>query len=130
MIKNLQNIDRLFLRVLKDYKEDPPENTWQQIDNDLNRKDAENYKAKYKSQRRTLSCIILMCMFFFLGDVLQFVLYNSARNEIGNILSSKKNISGVNDRNITTPKHSQDNKGLKENLTYISKTITETRRPD
>ena len=43
MNKNLQDIDHLFLRVLKDYKEDPPENIWQQIDNDLNRIDAVSY---------------------------------------------------------------------------------------
>ena len=46
MNKNLQNIDHLFLTMLKDYKEDPPGNIWEQIDNDLNRKDAENYKTK------------------------------------------------------------------------------------
>jgi hypothetical protein len=130
MNENLQDIDNLFLRVLKDYKEDPPENVWQEIDNDLNRKDAENYKTKYKSLRRTLSCIILICMCFFLGDVLQFALYNSARNEPSSIPSLNKNTSEVNDRNITTPKHSRDNKDLKENLTYISKTINETRKPD
>jgi hypothetical protein len=125
MNKNLQDIDHLFLRVLKDYKEDPPENIWQQIDNDLNRKDAENYKTKYKSLRRTLSCVILMCMFFLLGDVLQFAFYNSPGNERGNIPSSNKNTLRTIDHNITTIEPLQDNEGLKDNPTYISKPTNE-----
>ena len=124
MNKNLQDIDHLFLRVLKDYEEEPPENIWQQIDNDLNRKDAENYKTKYKSLRRTLSCMILISMFFFVGDVLQFAL-RSAGNEGSNIPSSNKKVSGANHSITATLKQSQDNKDLEEDLNYMSKPTNE-----
>src|SRR3954453_19598094 len=131
MNKNLQDIDRLFVKTLKDYKEDPPENVWEQIDNDLNRKDAQNYKTKYKSLRRTLSCIILMCMFFFLGDVLQFALYNSTRNERGNIPSLSKNVTATHDHNITaTLKQLHGGKDLKQNATYTSTTANEMTKSD
>src|SRR2546421_1594269 len=102
MNKNLQDIDSLFNQSIKDYEEEPPEHIWEEIENDLNRKDSENYKTKYRSLRRILSCVILMCVCFFLSDVLQFALHNSGRNEPGNIPSSNKNISGADDRNITT----------------------------
>ncbi|HEY6976455.1 MAG TPA: hypothetical protein VH396_09195 [Chitinophagaceae bacterium] len=121
MNKNLQDIDHLFLWGLKDYKEDPPENTWQQIDNDLNRKDAENYKAKYRSLCRTLSCLILVCMFFFLGDVLQFAFHFSGRNG-SSIPSSNKSISKTGERSITTLKQQQANKSLRAIPTYLLKT--------
>src|SRR5689334_17098732 len=112
MNKNLQDIDHLFFRGLKDYEEDPPESTWEKIDNELNRKDAENYKTKYKSLRRTLSSIILMCICFFLGDVLRFALYNSAQKEAGNIISLKRNISELSNHCVIPSANVQDDKGL------------------
>ncbi len=52
MNKNLQNIDKLFIQFLENYKEEPPENAWNAIENELNRRDAIIYKSKYTLLRR------------------------------------------------------------------------------
>lgn len=72
MKKNLQDIDKLFTQFLKDYTEEPPTGMWQQIENDLNRKDAEKYRTKYGSLKETVTCILLTCICLLLSDALQF----------------------------------------------------------
>jgi hypothetical protein len=119
MNKNLHNIDKLFSRVLKDHKENPPKNIWGQIENDLNRKDAEMYKAKYRSLQRTLHCIILICTCLLLSAVLQFVPTGSAKTELDNRVYSKDNLDTINN-DLTKKSNSISNKSFKQSLDYVA----------
>lgn len=92
MNKNLHDIDKLFLQSLKDHVEEPSENTWQAIENELNRKDAALYKSKYTSLRRILICGALMCIFLLISYVLQFDLHNFSKKQTENVSPSNKNL--------------------------------------
>src|SRR5437868_5532858 len=98
MNRNLHDIDNLFTQFLKDHKEAPPQNLWQQIENDLNRKDAEKYKTKYKSLKRIFISVILTCICLLLGDVLQLNMGN-VRNEVCDLTSLHKKNLKANNRN-------------------------------
>jgi hypothetical protein len=124
MIKNLQDIDRLFIEFLDNYKEEPPENIWQEIENDLNRKDTEKYKTKYRSLRKTFICMMLICASLLAGDVLQLNINNSVRNEVNSISSINKKKLKIIDPNIIK-KYKPTGEGVKENLTSILKVTNE-----
>src|SRR5438552_925795 len=115
MNKNLQDIDKLITKALKDYKEDPPENMWEQIENDLNRKDVETYKTKYKSLQRTLNCIILIFACLLLSGVLQFIMTTPQKNELNNTLYLTKNKLITVNNDLAKEDNPIKNKSFKEN---------------
>src|SRR3954469_16618464 len=100
MKKNLQDIDFIFNQSLKDYEEEPPEYTWQEIENHLNRKDAEQYRARYQSLQKTFICAMFVCASLVAGDIIQFSINNPVRYKVDKFSSvDKKNLKKINPDN-------------------------------
>lgn|GEM_PF-5174215 len=120
MNKNLQDIDKIFTQFLKDYTEEPPPDMWQQIENDLNRRDAEMYKSKYGSLKKTVTCIVLTCACLLLSGALQFFKHNNDETQIAykSFQSAKKFELHNNKKeyNHDKEKVKQGNAVTKENL--------------
>ncbi len=83
MDKNLHEIDQLFLDTLENYEEDPSEDVWTTIENDLNRTDVVKYKTKYKFLLRGVVCVSLLLISLWLNDIIQTHTYNAKRNNYG-----------------------------------------------
>ncbi|MEP6512738.1 MAG: outer membrane beta-barrel protein [Parafilimonas sp.] len=94
MNEDLHKMDRLFIQLLENYKEEPPENSWQAIENELNKRDAEKYKAKYTFLRRTFICLMLTCACLLISYVLQRNLSDSV---IEKVASTKNLPQRIND---------------------------------
>jgi len=93
MKKNLQKIDHIFFKALDNYGEEPDEKIWSWIENDLNRKDLEIYKARYRFVRRSIVIAILTTACLFVTEIVQLINpYYGAKNEITNLSPSKKRI--------------------------------------
>jgi hypothetical protein len=130
MKRNLQDIDNLFTDVLKDHLEDPPENTWQQIENDLNRRDAEKYKAKYYSLRRTLNVAALIFACLILSDALQFVASNQEKKGLSYLDYFANNRSHNDKSDVVTAINSVNDRNSKENLLYTIRGTNELTAKD
>ena len=70
MNKNLRDIDDLFARSLSRYQEMPPAETWQVIEMELNRQEAEKYKNKYFRFKRFVLSAALTLTALFIGYLL------------------------------------------------------------
>ncbi len=116
MDKNLHEIDKLFLDSLESYEEQPSENVWPSIENDLNRKDVTKYKTKYKFLLRTVVCVVLLLASLLAGDIIQTHTYNVKQNDSrianpkakqpvteNNKLKNKKDNSSLNHVYATKP---------------------------
>jgi hypothetical protein len=127
MEKNLHDIDRLFQSFLKGYEEEPADNVWASIENDLNRADAEKYKAKYKFLRRTVACIALLLTSLLLMDIVQTYNYNLKGNNTGikglKVRSSTEKNAVENKSNNKIPNHAYVTKPVNDNLYALRKDI-------
>lgn len=129
MNKNLQDIDKLFTQFLKDYIEEPPPYMWQQIENDLNKKDAEKYKTKYGSLKKTVTCIIFTCAFLLLSDALQFLKHNNTNTAL--TYKSLVDKSRLEEHNINNKKtHNNNNEKGKESNTVLKEIFINAQAPD
>src|SRR4051812_20551340 len=116
MGKNLHDVDKLFRSFLESYEEDPAENVWASIENDLNRADAEKDKAKYKFFLKAAACIALLLTSLMLNDIIQTYNYNLKRNDTS--------IEGLK-ATSSTKKNVIENKSAnkKSNHAYTSKPV-------
>ncbi|HXL57644.1 MAG TPA: hypothetical protein VN958_15390, partial [Chitinophagaceae bacterium] len=125
MDKNLHEIDQFFLDSLENYEEDPAEDVWASVENDLNKADVVKYKTKYKFLLRGVVCLSLLLISLWLNDIIQTYTYRLEQSDrsIANFKakeSSKENNKSkkrngnntFNDVYITKPA---------ENNLYVSK---------
>jgi hypothetical protein len=96
MKKNLQKIDHIFFRALNKHNEEPEENVWSAIENDLNRIDAEKYKARYTSLRKAFVLTIVTASCLVITEVSRFTIYDHAKNDMGNKVTPNKNVFANN----------------------------------
>jgi hypothetical protein len=117
MKKNLHDIDRLFQSFLKGYEEEPAENVWASIENDLNRADAEKYKAKYRFLGRTGACVALLLTSLLLKDIVQTYNYNLKGNNTG--------IKGLKVRSSTEKAAENDSNKKISTPAYLTKPVND-----
>src|SRR4051812_36480152 len=105
MGKNLHDIDKLFRSSLEGYEEDPSEDVWASIENNLNNADAEKYREKYKFLLRAVACIAWLLTSLVLNDIIQTYNYNLKRNDTSLEGLKVKSSTGIN-----ATKNKSDNK--------------------
>lgn len=105
MNKNLQNIDKVFLQHLDNYKEEPPEDAWNTIENELNKNEAALYKSKYLWLKKILVCAGFIIAFLMLSNTLQPVLNKPEHIHADNYREETlANESAINNTSITPRK--------------------------
>jgi hypothetical protein len=132
MEKNLHDIDKLFHSYLEKHEEEPTEDVWVVIENDLNRADAETYKAKYKFLLRTVLCIVFLISALLLNDIMQTYTRNLKRNNTGieglKAKPSAENNPIENTTNNNTPDHGYVTIPFNDNLNTIKKDVLKNKR--
>ncbi len=81
MDKNLHEIDQFFLDSLENYEEDPAEDVWASVENDLNKTDVVKYKTKYKFLLRGVVCLSLLLISLWLNDIIQTYTYRLKQSD-------------------------------------------------
>ena len=98
MKKDVHNMEKRFLQLLRNSREEPPRNNWQIIERELDRLDADRHHSKYKLLHNTLRYILLTGSCLLLNFVLQDVFENRKIADVDCISASPGKGSSIGDK--------------------------------